>query len=156
MEGFPLVSICINTAADRAADNSKGSYRNNLQLFLIHIGTAVEQFLYKGVVSLTTADARKFRWNSSNRKSRLPKNWNSLRHKVLLRDNRRCQLRYLGCWETATDVDHIENNDDHSMSNLHSACSYCHRKKSSREGTTARRNKANLRYRPKERHPGTA
>ncbi|MBH5296526.1 HNH endonuclease [Corynebacterium ulcerans] len=92
---------------------------------------------------------------STDRKSRLPKNWLALRHRILTRDNYRCQLRYDGCKGFATDVDHIHRGDNHADSNLQSACSACHLKKTHAEALAARRLKKARRFRPTERHPGS-
>ena len=70
-----------------------------------------------------------------NRKERLPSNWNSLRARVLRRDDNKCQL----CGALASQVDHIIPNDDHTLSNLRSLCRSCHQVKSSSEGNAAKR-----------------
>ncbi len=63
------------------------------------------------------------------------------RLRVLRRDNYFCQLRYEGCTQLATDVDHVvplaEGGAD-SDSNCAASCSSCHTKKSSIEGHRAR------------------
>lgn len=77
------------------------------------------------------------RWQTSNRRSRLPANWQRLRSQVLRRDNHRCQWEdHLGirCNLTATDVDHIIAGDDHRIDNLQSLCAAHHAFKSSSEG----------------------
>lgn len=89
-------------------------------------------------------------WKGSDRKGRLPSNWNSLRKAVLKRDRFICQ----SCGSKATEVDHIIAGDNHRRSNLQSLCSDCHRKKSSSEGVNARKTKRTLRRRPSENHPG--
>ena len=104
---------------------------------------------------MTTTSSGRSRWDSSNRKSRLPANWNHLRSLVLRRDSHRCQIGDEGCRTIATDVDHIVAGDNHAPENLQAACSRCHNRKSSREGNTARRKKAERRFRPVERHPGS-
>lgn len=91
------------------------------------------------------------RWTGSTRRARLPRGWTRLRLAVLERDGYVCQLSYpYICVRTATQVDHVVNNDDHSISNLQAACSPCHGRKSAREGHA---NRVPLR-RPPERHPG--
>lgn len=89
-------------------------------------------------------------WETSNRKSRLPSNWFSLRKRVLARDSHKCRL----CGAKATEVDHIIRGDNHDMSNLQSLCADCHKAKSSSEGVSERQRKRMLRQRPKEQHPG--
>lgn len=104
---------------------------------------------------MNTTSYGRNRWDSSNRKSRLPANWNHLRSLVLRRDSHRCKIGDEGCRTIATDVDHIVAGDNHAPENLQAACSWCHNRKSSREGNTARRRKAERRFRPVERHPGS-
>lgn len=93
-------------------------------------------------------------WDNSDRKSRLPSDWVSLRKKVLSRDRRLCRLRYKGCITLATEVDHIIAGDDHSMENLQAVCAWCHKFKSSMEGHKAKSALRRLRKRPLEPHPG--
>ena len=94
------------------------------------------------------------RWNSSTRRSRLPKDWQSRRRQVLSRDDWICQIGLSGCLTEASDVDHIVAGDDHRLENLRAACSYCHAKKSSAEGHARRRELLSRRFRPRDRHPG--
>lgn len=42
------------------------------------------------------------------------------------------------CEERATDVDHIRDNGDHSMSNLRALCGYHHRRRTGAQGGKAR------------------
>jgi hypothetical protein len=97
------------------------------------------------------------KWANSNRRARLPANWETeIRPRVLHRAGGRCEhtLRGQRCPHPATDVDHIHRGDDHRDSNLRALCDWHHRQKSSREGVDARATlKAKLR-RPAERHPG--
>lgn len=90
-------------------------------------------------------------WKSSNRKLRLPPNWNSLRKIVLDRDGHRC----VKCGYKATQVDHIVPGDDHRLDNLQSLCTECHGSKSSLEGVMSRQRNRELRKRPVEKHPGS-
>lgn len=99
-------------------------------------------------------------WEGSDRRSRLPANWTSLRRKILRRDGGRCTHRdQYGerCAEPATEVDHIVAGDDHRESNLRSLCEWHHQRKSSQEGAagraaTWRRN--NRKFRRSDPHPG--
>lgn len=93
-------------------------------------------------------------WSSSDRRTRLPKNWPSLRANILRRDNYRCQISLDGCSGIATEVDHIARGDNHSPENLRAACSRCHKQKTQAEALEARRKKRAARFRPIERHPG--
>lgn len=105
----------------------------------------------------------KSQWSRSNRKSRLPGNWKTLRREVLERDGRRCQWN-LGdrlCLAAANEVDHIRPGDDHSKSNLHSLCRDHHREKTQYESWDAlRKKRAEVRRRAErlyghtEEHPG--
>jgi len=99
-------------------------------------------------------------WSGSNRRSRLPKNWPSIRRRILLRDGNRCQFRdpqFGWCKEPATDVDHIRAGDDHSDSNLQALCGYHHGKKSAGEGAAAARKvrqEISSRFVRQDDHPG--
>lgn len=93
-------------------------------------------------------------WSSSDRRARLPQDWDSRRASVLRRDSFRCKIAGAGCSGIATEVDHIRRGDDHRLENLRAVCRSCHRKKSQAEALEAQRRKRELRYRPQERHPG--
>lgn len=93
-------------------------------------------------------------WETSDRKSDLPPNWDRIRIRVLRRDRYICQIRLQGCTKRASDVDHIGSRTDHSLLNLQSACAHCHGRKSSQEGHNAKRRLRDARKRPDERHPG--
>lgn len=95
------------------------------------------------------------RASRSERATRLPSDWPARRKRVLARDRHACQLRIAGvCVGRATDVDHIEQNDDHSDANLRAACSPCHARRSSQQGTAARQRIASQRFRPSDPVPG--
>lgn len=89
-------------------------------------------------------------WSTSDRRQRLPRDWKQRRTIVLIRDRRRCQLRYTVCTVVATQVDHIRHGDDHAISNLQAVCRDCHLLKSASEGHNAKP----TRRRPAEPHPG--
>lgn len=94
-------------------------------------------------------------WSTSDRASRLPSNWESeIQPNILARDRYKCKLRYPGCLDDATEVDHKIRGDNHAPSNLQAACERCHAKKSAREGNEAKARLKALRRRPPERHPG--
>lgn len=93
------------------------------------------------------------RFETSDRRSRLPRNWSTIRKRILRRD-RVCQV----CLNNyATEVDHILPGDDHADTNLQGICRYCHSRKSAREGGLAtgvsRRAIVEARKRPQEQHP---
>ncbi|WP_060905324.1 HNH endonuclease [Streptomyces scabiei] len=91
-------------------------------------------------------------WKDTDRKSRLPSNWATIRRKVLARDVvcQICQIR------PATHCDHIEaKTDAHAEDRLQGVCAECHLQKSSREGNEAQRADPRPgRKRPPEPHPG--
>lgn len=79
-------------------------------------------------------------WANSDRRARLPKNWPTLRRRVIRRDDGRCTAVYSEgerCSMPGTDVDHITPGDDHSMTNLRLLCPWHHGKKSGAEGGRA-------------------
>ena len=78
-------------------------------------------------------------WHTSDRKQRLPPDWESRRQKVLKRDGYRCcaQTSTGRCLNAGTDVDHIKRGDDHRLENLQALCMGHHRQKTSREGYLA-------------------
>lgn len=98
-------------------------------------------------------------WETSNRKASLPSNWPSIRLDILRRDKYRCQWVLADggkCRKKATDVDHIERNNDHRYSNLRGLCSFHHNKKSSAEGSNAywsAVNKSKQKFRHDDVHP---
>lgn len=87
----------------------------------------------------------------------LPSDWPTLRAYVLQRDRYLCQLRYAGCTEQATDVDHIipasQGGTDYP-DNLQAVCHTCHTRKTGAEASAARWARAPRRLRPAEPHPG--
>ncbi|WP_439377841.1 HNH endonuclease [Amycolatopsis lexingtonensis] len=94
-------------------------------------------------------------WRGSDRRERLPDDWDALRAEALKRDKHRCRIGGPGCTRRATEVDHLVPGDDHSLGNLRAVCSTCHGQKSSAEGVAARARLRALRLRPQGRHPGS-
>ena len=94
-------------------------------------------------------------WSSSNRKARLPADWETRRRKVRARAQDQCEWTdELGrCTAEGTDCDHIEAGDDHSLSNLQWLCSFHHSLKTRRESAAANRRRLTARRAP-EAHPG--
>jgi 5-methylcytosine-specific restriction protein A len=94
-------------------------------------------------------------WSTSDRKGRLPADWQARRLRVLRRDAYRCRDRSAGypCGAPANQVDHVEHGDDHDESNLQALCRWHHARKSSAEGHAAQRPRERLTRAP-EAHPG--
>jgi len=65
-------------------------------------------------------------WSTSDRASRLPRDWPQRRRLVLARDRHRCRIAGAGCTVRATEVDHVVAGDDHRLENLQAVCSVCH------------------------------
>ena len=95
-------------------------------------------------------------WRGSNRKSRLPADWSRLRAAVLKRCGFRCEWRDNGarCWNEATDADHIEAGDNHSLDNLQGLCRAHHLTKTGREARAVQEKFKALRRLPEEKQPG--
>ncbi|MDG4751700.1 HNH endonuclease signature motif containing protein [Micromonospora sp. WMMD718] len=95
-------------------------------------------------------------WEGSDRRERLPRNWATIRRRILHRDGYRCrQVFSTGerCGAPANQVDHIRRGDDHHPDNLQALCTYCHGQKTAAEAAAARRSRPTQRREP-ERHPG--
>lgn len=90
----------------------------------------------------------------SGRTSPLPRAWKMIRVNVLRRDNYQCQWvredTGLLCLAPATDVDHIDDPDNHKHSNLQSLCGYHHKQKTASQGGTANAAK----FKKSKKHPG--
>lgn len=93
-------------------------------------------------------------WSSSDRRSRLPPDWPRRRARILRRDGYRCQLRYDGCRGIATEVDHIDQDDNHADDKLQAVCAPCHAVKTQREAADARAAIRDRGRRAPEAHPG--
>ena len=104
-------------------------------------------------------------WAESNRRSRLPSDWNARRRRILERDGHHCQWVHFTegersiCGADANEVDHIKNNDDHSDENLRALCHAHHAQKTQRESWAVRNanwKKTNAKFRRVEEHPALA
>lgn len=93
-------------------------------------------------------------WANSDRRARLPRDWDRIRASILERDRWLCQLHYEGCTRIAQEVDHIGADIDHQPHMLRAVCTHCHAIRSSRQGAEARAAIAAKRYREPEPHPG--
>lgn len=91
-------------------------------------------------------------WEGSDRRQRLPFDWERRRATALRDCGHMCQSP--GCVGSASEVDHIIPGDDHSRRNLQGLCSFHHKQKSSAEGNSAQRRRRELVRRPSGRHPG--
>ena len=99
-------------------------------------------------------------WDSSDRRRRLPPDWEALRRAALIRDDGECQWVEGGvlCLRPATDVDHVQPSGPDVLTNLQSLCGEHHARKSGREGNAAMRAKrrqiSERLRKPPEKHPG--
>lgn len=96
-------------------------------------------------------------WTDSNRRQRLPANWNALRDTVTKRAGGRCEaIKSSGrrCPNPGTDCDHIVAGDDHDPANLQLLCLWHHRAKSAAEGHAAAKANRDKLTRPQQKHPG--
>lgn len=102
-------------------------------------------------------------WVGSNRRERLPADWQVIRRRVLARDGYRCCWVEQGvrCVERATDVDHVSPGDNDDLTNLQALCGFHHGVKSGRDGgrasaraRAARESRGLGSRRPPEGHPG--
>lgn len=94
-------------------------------------------------------------WEGSDRRLRLPPDWNQRVNKVWQRDGGRCTWRLPSgkrCPRKGRDVDHIKNDDNHDLSNLRLLCGHHHDKKTQWESRMGRA-RGRGRKRPDERHP---
>jgi len=90
-------------------------------------------------------------WSNSDRRQRLPANWDQLRAQVKARARGRCEAlaHVADCDGIGTDCDHIEQGDDHSPTNLAWLSGPCHDAKTRADNRVTKRL-----ARPAERHPG--
>lgn len=96
-------------------------------------------------------------WEGSDRRLRLPPDWKQRVAAVWKRDGGQCtwKLPRTGkrCPRKGADVDHIRNNDDHSLGNLRLLCRHHHDQKTQREALFGRARRK-LPKRAEEPHPG--
>lgn len=90
-------------------------------------------------------------WDTSDRRDRLPANWPTLVARVKRRAHGRCEdkAHAQGCDGRGRDVDHIQQGDDHSLTNLQLLSHACHARKTRLDNGYRASIKA-----PTERHPG--
>lgn len=98
-------------------------------------------------------------WDTSDRRQRLPTNWNKIRKQVLAKAKHRCagldpattppptrrktaeghhRWHHPACDMRATDVDHINAGDNHELDNLQALSHACHTAKTTHENTAAK------------------
>ncbi|ROQ27118.1 HNH endonuclease [Streptomyces sp. PanSC19] len=98
-------------------------------------------------------------WVGSTRRQRLPKNWASLRRRVIRRDGGQCTATYSDgrrCEQPGTDVDHIVPDSlggSDALENLALLCTWHHARKSSAEGGRAAAATRVVTARPHQSHP---
>jgi 5-methylcytosine-specific restriction endonuclease McrA len=95
-------------------------------------------------------------WSSSDRASRLPKDWPQRRRRVKRRANGKCEAatHVRQCNGVGRECDHIINNDDHSLANLQWLSEACHKAKTAADNARDRAARKAMTKRPTERHPG--
>lgn len=96
-------------------------------------------------------------WYTSDRRSRLPRNWPALVAATKKRAHGKCQAKQhtKGCNRIGTECDHIISGDDHSMNNLQWLSAECHKTKTQAEAAQNNTARAAMRRRPPEPHPGS-
>ena len=82
-------------------------------------------------------------WNTSDRRSRLPKNWEAIRQATKRRAGDRCEWAEGGtrCTSKGSECDHIDGNDDHARTQW--LCMPHHKVKTQREAQAARFRRSN-------------
>lgn len=95
------------------------------------------------------------RWATSTRRDRLPRDWKARRQQVKARAGGRCEETLddgTRCPTLGTDCDHIDDPDDHRLSNLRWLCHPHHEVKTKRQAAQARHK--HQRARPTKPHIG--
>lgn len=95
-------------------------------------------------------------WAASDRRQRLPANWEDIRAQVKRRANGLCEYtnHHPKCTGIGTDADHITPGDNHHPDNLQWLSYPCHKRKTATETANRNRARAAARTRPTEPHPG--
>ena len=94
-------------------------------------------------------------WSTSDRKERLPANWDTIRARVKRRARGRCEaVRHdPRCQGAGSHCDHVDRGDDHSLANLQWLSKPCHDAKTRVEAAEAHGITRPGRL-PSESHPG--
>ena len=97
------------------------------------------------------------RWQTSNRRYRLPADWARRIAIVRARAHGRCQADHhaSGCDGIGTDCDHINPGDDNSLDNLQWLSHECHKAKTARESAQRNHEYKHEREHPVETNPGS-
>lgn len=77
-------------------------------------------------------------WAGSTRRATLPPDWERRRQRILRRDVT-CRLSLPVCTILATEVDHIDDPDDHEPPNLRGVCPPCHAQHTKTQAAEGRR-----------------
>lgn len=91
-------------------------------------------------------------WSTSDRRTRLPSNWPALVAQVERRAKGLCEAKgqhAQGCTGKGSECDHIEQGDDHSLTNLQWLSAPCHARKTRLDNGASKTPTL-----PVERHPG--
>ena len=89
------------------------------------------------------------RWGTSTRRQRLPPDWATRRAKVKQRAAGMCeaQVHVPTCDGIGNECDHINNNDNHALTNLQWLSAACHKAKTLQEAQTSRARRHGTRLR---------
>lgn len=95
-------------------------------------------------------------WATSDRRSRLPRDWPARVSKVKRRAKGKCEAKrhHPRCDGSGSECDHVHPGDDHSLDNLQWLSEWCHKAKTSEDNAKIAAERAAMRKRPEEIHPG--
>lgn len=88
-------------------------------------------------------------WETSARRSELPRDWATIRRRILARDPI-CRLALEVCTGRSNEVDHVGDKHDHSDHNLRGVCTPCHKRRTQEQAQAAKPRQR----RATESHPG--
>lgn len=97
-------------------------------------------------------------WDTSHRRTQLPRNWEDLRRQARTRAHGICEHTTNGtrCTHTGTELHHTGDNTDHRLETLEWICTNCHKQETQAQAQAARRaTYIEARKRTPETHPGT-
>lgn len=96
-------------------------------------------------------------WNTSQRRTQLPPNWEDLRRQAKTRAHGICEHHTNGqrCTNPGTELHHTGDNTDHRLETLEWICRDCHKAETQQQARAAQTAKyTTARKRPPETHPG--